>query len=816
MNKIKSLMIKCFASVSMMCIGLAIGMLLSEITTARAAGGSITVESVDYFSSTIILDISGEDTGIYISDAKQKKWEFIPIVKDAQGKFALDLSWVSVTKEYTLSIKGNVSTEPVKIVLPKQENKFKASYNIETGEVTFTNDNGRTVQWRKKNGYHWENVESAESLKERLSGMISNGASIVFRLAPVNGNGTEGGQRPSKEVTVTIPKKTAAPSITVNNSLMAIAVTKDMEYRYTDRNGIQLESDTGWKGFDNDQNVQLSTIASKSIYSDGNPNPVEQYIQFRTKASKSKQVSNNTTVRIPAQIPLTEEEKNSFGLEYISSNAFVIKVTPGETTQHYEYCIISKSDFEGGVDLSKPEKLSWKDIPSTNEVTVTNTKNACDNGSMVYIRRKASGSLGDDDYKLASDAYVLSPSGISYPGDPSAVGSCVFDSIAGTCRKENSGYNISFTLYGPGNAAITKLRFGESSSEYKELTAEDFKSTVAVNADSTDDNNRYIITTTIYSTKAIESYLTANSSETEVTLTGMYCIGNSTEYCDFDTSPLKITLKPASGVIVPNQALIDTIESKLTSLEDVNRIGFTKTIKRVFMSNRKYGQNGYTDNADQDVFRTLIKIGAPSETPVTVANITYDAVPIEISNEYAKTYAFEDDADQYIILELNADKIEDISGITLRDTTAPVYITLNNGEVLTGLTMNLMSSAKLKAGSTGVTLDPDVIKAETSVTTVDADGTTTIINGPNRDYYIEYDVNITGYKDLTALSATFNGASIFYDADNAKGRVYLSVEKIKAYAETLGITQTGYVEIGFSNGFKIKTGYRLTLLKNGS
>ena len=816
MDKFKTFIIKSIAGIMMVCLGVIAIMFFTATENVSAQEGGIVIETVNYSNSTITFSFTGDDTRLYISDAKQKKWEYIPIVKDSDsnGKFAFDFSWIPTTKDYTLSVKGDVSTEPVTVVIPKQETKFKAAYNVETGEITFTNDNEREIQWRKKNGYHWETVESTADLKKKFDSMISNGASVVFRLAPVDGSGANGGLRPSKEVSFTIPKKTAAPKITVNNTLMAIAVTKDLEYRYTDKNGMPLEGCTEWTGFENSENVQLSVIAGKAIYTPQNPSPVDQYIQFRTKATKSKQVSNNSTVKIPAQVPLTTEETQSFSLEYIGSNSFTIKAGLATAEQPYEYCIIGKSSIDEGVDLTKPEKLTWKTITSADAVTVTNTKNAYDNGSMVYVRRKASGNLGDDDYKLASDIYTLS-SDLSYPGDPEAQGTSEFERIVGTCRKENSEGYITFALYCPANVTITKLKFGTSDSEYKELNPEDFKSVTAENGEHQGDNDKYIITTTIYSTKQIESFLTSNSSDTEVKLTGVYCIGNTTEYNDFDKSPLKLTLKPASHVIIPDETLIEKIKSNVTALEDVDRIGFTKAIKRVYMSDRKYGTNGYTaDNADKDIFRTVIKVGAKRETPVSVSSVKYDNVTISLTGEYIKTYTFEDETNQYIVLEMDADKIEDLAGITLKDTNAPVYITLDNGEVISELTMNLMSSAKLKDDSTGATFDPNAVKAYKTVTVIEENGTTIISEEPNRDYYIEYKVNISGYEDLTADSATFNGVSVIYDVDSAKGRVYLSVERIQEYAKTFGMTQTGYVEIGFSNGFRITSGYRLTLLKN--
>ena len=181
-----------------------------------------------------------------------------------------------------------------------------------------------------------------------------------------------------------------------------------------------------------------------------------------------------------------------------------------------------------------------------------------------------------------------------------------------------------------------------------------------------------------------------------------------------------------------------------------------------------------------------------------------------------KIYYLEDDStinkDKYAVIELYVDILEKNPGITVRDENAKLYVTLSNGEVLSDVTLNLMSSAKLKSGSTGATFNPDLVEATKTVTTT-VDGNTTTKEEPNRDYYIEYEVNISGYSGLTVMDATWNGSSILYDTDSSKGRVYISIAKVKALAQGATSTETANVVIRFSNGFCITQGYRLTLLK---
>jgi hypothetical protein len=75
---------------------------------------------------------------------------------------------------------------------------------------------------RKKGSTSWTTVNTG-TLQQQISSYYSNGVQLYFRLAPVNGSGTNAGLRPSKEVSVTIPKKTAAPTISIDGSRFSIS-----------------------------------------------------------------------------------------------------------------------------------------------------------------------------------------------------------------------------------------------------------------------------------------------------------------------------------------------------------------------------------------------------------------------------------------------------------------------------------------------------------------------------------------------------------------------------------------------------------------
>nr|MCR5330816.1 hypothetical protein [Lachnospiraceae bacterium] len=534
---------------------------------------------------------------------------------------------------------------------------------------------------------------------------------------------------------------------------------------------------------------------------------------FRLQASGSRQISNNTTVKIPAQVVLSEEEINSFSLDYKSSSSFSIKAGKASSTNIYEYCIINTNDIEAGIGLDKPEELTWKDITSSDAVNISNTKNSCDDGSLIYIRRKAVKSLGDDDYKLASNTYLLET--IKYPGNVAMDENCQLDSIAGVCRSDNSEGYLSFSFFSPGSGAVTRLKFGTGENDMKEIGTSDFKSVVTANEGANKEEYGYIIKTTIYSTSALEKYLAADAES--VTLKGIYCIGDGTEFCTLEESLVSLTLHRASKVIVPGEVLKAQIKTSLPGLTDIDRIGYTKSIERVYLSNRT-AANGFTEDADQNVFRTVIKLGDSSSInnnqDSVISGIKYAG--IDLTEEHYKVYEMADDTsahnDKYLIVEFYADLIEQDPNITIRDESAAIVILLKNGERLSDVTMKLVSSARLSAGCTGASINPELIEETQNVTTT-VNQVPTSVSQPNRDYYLEYELNIPGYTGLIVTNAIFMNTSVLLDTDSANGRVYLSVAKLKEIMQNKTETQSGNVILIFNNGFKITKGYSLTLIK---
>ncbi len=792
-----------------------------------ALAAEVSVTQIDYSNSTITVQMKAEDSMLYISDGKQKKWEYVPVVKADDNTVTFDISWIKSTKDYVLSLKGDASTDPIKVTIPKQITSFKAVYNPSEGTVTFTGADNATVEWKKKNGMRWMAITSQEDFKNKISSMIPNGATILLRIAPVNGTGANPGSRPSKELSLAIPKKSAAPTITINDSWLTISLVKGMEYRYTDKDGTVIDENS-WVEVTENADKPLEEFASKSMAA---VDPEDTYVQFRTKATASKQISNITTVRIPARQMLTNEEKGSCKLEYRSSTTFAIKAEKASSTNPYEYCIINADDIEAGITLRNHDEIKWHEIASTAEVIISQKKDNVDNSSEVYIRRKAYKSLGNDEYRLASDAMRLAV--ITYPGDVSAAEGTEMKSIAGVCNKDNPGKYMTFVLYSPSESNISAIRFDDGTHKVQ-LSSSDFRSTVALNNDQSDPDRKYLITTTIMSTAAIDQYAQSFDSNGSTVNSGLftvlYTIGASAEV-EKDKSLVSLQLYGASKVNNPSgTAAMEEIAAELswngyTAYGD--RIGYTTEIERIFQSNRIYGTAGYEDfrDADQNEFKFKIDFGTPknpvagNDEDVAVKSIMYDNVVLaNDGSNYKAEYCTKTDASgreiRYAVITLYADEIEKTTTITARDTAEKLIVSLNNGEVIDSVTMKLIRCATLSKNSTGRTIAITEIPAEKTVTVTNGETTETVTE-PNKDYMITLDI-LDGYEGLTVMDVTWAGESILLDADGSS--VWLSVRKMKDASDAVSPTgpKTEQVNIIFNNGYSIKRGYILTLTRPNS
>ena len=368
--------------------------------TAKAAA-TVSVTEIDYEKSTITVELGSGDSELQISDSKQKTWESVT-VEPVSGVVTLDISWIPTTKDYILSLRGDKNKEAVKVKIPRQEKTLKVTYtpSNDSEPISITGDNGRMVQWKKKNSTKWKTYNEAK-FKKTLSSLVSKGGVIMFRTAPEKGDEDDPGKRPGKEVSVTIKGKGAAPKILIDDEKLTFTLEKGLEYRFCDEDGKVLD-DEEWKPVPSYGDVPIEEIAPE-VLSDGTSDGTTVCIQFRMPAQAKKQVSNTTTVIIPGQKYLRTAEFDSVKeIEYLDYESFKMEFTDASYSNPYEYCIINAKDLREGVTIESYQEIHWVTVSEKKPFVVYRDKNKATEGSLIYIRKKAQRKLGIKDYALAS------------------------------------------------------------------------------------------------------------------------------------------------------------------------------------------------------------------------------------------------------------------------------------------------------------------------------------------------------------------------------------------------------------------------------
>ena len=769
--------------------------LAAAITAAPSraeASDSVSVKEIDYGKSTITIEGNTGDTEIYFSEGTKNIWEQIPGELNANEEITMDISWISATKNLVLKFKGNDSSDAIEVNLPKQDTKFKASFKKIDGSMIFTNAGDRIVQWRKKESGIWKNVgrvnvgagaseadvlANMSRLKKELETLYTNGSSIVFRLAPVNGTASNPGLRPSKEVTVAIPKKSSAPSITIDGSKLSIGVKAGMEYRVVAEN-------KSWVDCKKTESIPLSVIAPEAMYTDG-INEQEVKVQFRTKATSSKQISMITTVTVPKQTAPPSKEKEGIIYQYTSTSTLTIQAKAASSTTPFEYTIVKPGET---LDLLK---ATWTQITASTEITVKSDK--AEKGSSIYIRKKTLNKSGDEKFALASKELKLIEN-VDYPTNANGDSLKEFMTVAGICTEENEDGHLQFTLYSPTKTTVSSISFHN---EYNQtsLGTVACKSTVAENRDSSaPSSKKYIITTTIISTKGIE--------------------GNIDEKLFAD-----ITLANGDKIESTNTSGVTMYLYPKTVLNNGSNKDYIAEFDRVFMSKHTEDKKSFQFRLDFGMSETK---NLSSRVPTEISEITYGGVKLIENTDFAVAYGTDTKDGKSIrtaVLTIYADKFEEKIPVKYRDTDTSFTVKLNNKEVLDSLvSMKLASTAEIKNAPIAFAFTQGSLK-ETQTVTVPGTG------GSNsnpvtkeeevNDYSLELQIFDSKYSvGIVDITWGDNGPSVHHSSKTSGGKidVLLSNKKLNLL-QTSTPSTTNNLIIVFDNGFKITTGCKVTVLK---
>lgn len=386
-----------------------VAMIAVPLVKAKAAG-TLEVVEIDYDKETLTVRSSAGDQFLEYSDAKQKNWE------RAYGKFeervdaranisgniyVLDISWVKKTKEYELTLRGDVSTTVLSVKLPVQNRYFKVKYNYLTQTFDTENSNSYPLQWRKADSTIWHDVVGTDgTTNETVSAMnklYARGAYIYVRTKPQNGtSATATGERPSKEIKVSLKKQASAPSVSMKTAGI-LTVNTTQEY--------QIVGDTTWTKCDA-KTLDLREIATKAFYQ-GETAPEDVTIYVRVAATEKKLPSASTVITVKAQeaAPVNDPAVEDNQIEYSFKNATALQVKikevrkTGEDGEEvivkekpssknpYEYTVVKPVEGENTVpaDAKPAEDATWTAITAE---TVTVSAEKAPENSVIFIRKR--------------------------------------------------------------------------------------------------------------------------------------------------------------------------------------------------------------------------------------------------------------------------------------------------------------------------------------------------------------------------------------------------------------------------------------------
>ncbi len=756
---------------------LASGLLIHK--SVNAAQLSIQVTEINYYDSTLTIKCNSRDTAVWFSDSSKKKWEALPEPAAGSQTVVMDISWISPTSKYTLNFKGDYSDNIVSVTIPKQVTNFKASFNKLKGTVTFTNAGNRTIQWRKKGSSVWKVVNEATHNAE-LSNYFTNGVQLYYRLAPVNGTGSlNPGLRASKEVLLTIPKKTPAPKITVNSSQFSIPVKKGMEYRKLIGEGNMSE----WTLITGTKSLLLSEIAPEVLY---NENTVgkEAVLQFRTIASSSSQVSNIASITIPVQRPAPAEDISGIVLNYTSSSTISLSVKAASASTPFEYTVIGK-----GKELNY-QTAGWKTISSSSAVSISKT--TAPEGSHIYIRQKAVEASDTSGFALPSVELNLTGSnGVVYPPAAKAPQLTTLVSTAGVCRTGNSQGYLTFFLYSPTQTTVATVELYDAYGNYKGTVP--IRSTVSINTKSTGQEDKYLITTRITSTEDINS-LTEEILYANITLANQEVIRSTT------TQGVQLYLYPKT--VVNNPAEQD----------------YSTNFRRIYMSN---------DPKDAASFKFRLDLGTanvPDSSAIdkftseatSIRSIKYNGYSMEAGKDYTVAYSsYTDDNGATVAtatVTVNVASLEKSTATAVTDQALPLAISLNNDELLDkAINITLIRTATIDDIPIAWSITEGSLKEkETSVVT-NPDGSTTTTTQDVTTFTITLTLFDSSYG-VSVANVTWGDSSIFSSATISKGKATIYLSNVKINKLTTDSTDTKNIVITLSNGYVINSGCKLTII----
>ena len=378
---------------------LLLGTAVSTRYTAHAdtTRGEVYVKGIDYESLVMKVYKNGND--IVYGSTDGKTWNELEGIadKDSLGKSGseedflwVDISWTSSTADTKYYLRGDSGDglHEIKITFPKCNSSFKVTFNKVAGTFTFTGVEKQEYFYYRKatdsNG--WQKVYfdgfsgldgmSYADFLDVVEALRFKGAKLVCKLgqdAGLTATDDDPGERPSKEVSVTVSKYATAPSVKVNLTKLTLNTKSTMEYCL---DVDSLNDSSAWVTCT--KTMKLSDITmdyEASAKKAGN----DVTIFFRVSATEKKPQSQIAVLTIPGQ-EIAPVYGTNYTVDYNANGDKVSVMFVDAKSTPYEYTIEKETDDSFDIETAR-----W--IGVTKDKTITFTQKTYD-GATIYVRYK--------------------------------------------------------------------------------------------------------------------------------------------------------------------------------------------------------------------------------------------------------------------------------------------------------------------------------------------------------------------------------------------------------------------------------------------
>lgn len=346
---------------------------------------NVEVTEIDYEALT--LTVNSNNNNIVYFSVNKTTWNEIDALPLADGKLMMDISWISNSAEKKLYFKGDKATATTTVTIPKVNNKIKAKFNAKYGTVTLSNyEDATTFYWRKATDYTWKEVDIDEdsdkykNFVKELEALRIMGAKIYVMTGQVKGITKDGrldtGERPSKQIKVSISKRSNMPNINLNVKKLTFNTSSKIEY-YNEGSEKWVECD---------KNMKLADI-SKIPFNKKNASGTAIVLQFRKAATNSAGESKIRSIAIPYQ-PAALKAAEAYSVYFETSGSgdkakkkLVISFPAASDSTPIEYAVV-----KAGESFDET-KASWKTVNKSDRLIKLSEK-AAPEGSKIYIRKK--------------------------------------------------------------------------------------------------------------------------------------------------------------------------------------------------------------------------------------------------------------------------------------------------------------------------------------------------------------------------------------------------------------------------------------------